>query len=424
MAERAYDLIIVGGGIGGSALATVMSRDGKRCLVLEKSLEFEDRTKGEWMAPWGVLEAKRVGVYDEFLKARGHFIHRHVSYEESLPIDQADAAMIPLGFVPGVEGPMTQRHPDACQQLFDAAGGAGADLIRGVDDVVVTAGGEPSVSWTDADGAHSASARLVVGADGRNSGVRRQIGRKLHRDPAHHLFSGMLVDDAHGWPEDLQTVGTSGDVHFLAFPQGQGRVRLYLGFALEQRRRVSGREGRAAFLRAFELDCLPNADAIVGATPISPCATYPNESGWVDNPVVNGVVLIADAAGWDDPITGQGLSVTMRDVRVVSEILKESDDWSVEALGAYVAERAERLRRLRFVSSTQSTLLNEFGPDASKRREVVRERVTANPALGMGVATSFIGPDQLPAEIYTVHAWNSLFGEMAPPPPASALPLG
>jgi 2-polyprenyl-6-methoxyphenol hydroxylase-like FAD-dependent oxidoreductase len=423
MRENTYDLIIVGGGIGGSALAITMSRDGKRCLVLEKSLQFEDRTKGEWMAPWGVLEAKRVGVFDEFAQARGHFIQRHISYEDAVPIDQAEAAVMPLGFVPGVAGPMTQRHPDACQQLFDSAAAAGAELIRGVDDVVVTAGSPPSVSWVDADGAHTASARLVVGADGRNSVVRRQVGLTLNRDPAHHMFSGLLVDDADGWPDDLQTIGTSGDIHFLAFPQGHGRVRLYLGFAIEQRRRVSGPDGREAFLRAFQLDCLPNAEALANATPISPCATYPNEAAWVAAPVVPGVVLIADAAGWDDPITGQGLSVTMRDVRVVSEILKASDDWSVDALGAFVVERIERMRRLRFVSNTQSTLLNEFGPVAQQRRALVRERVAATPALAMGGAALFLGPDQLPAEIFSPRAWTGLFGEMAPPVPASATAL-
>ena len=55
-----YDLVIVGGGIGGSALATVMARAGRSVLVLEKSEEFEDRVRGEWIAPWGVVETKRV----------------------------------------------------------------------------------------------------------------------------------------------------------------------------------------------------------------------------------------------------------------------------------------------------------------------------------------------------------------------------
>ncbi|HLY78416.1 MAG TPA: NAD(P)-binding protein, partial [Caulobacteraceae bacterium] len=67
-----YDLIIVGGGIGGSALATVMARAGKSVLLLEQSLVFEDKVRGEWIAPWGVAEVKRVGLYDLLMSAGGH----------------------------------------------------------------------------------------------------------------------------------------------------------------------------------------------------------------------------------------------------------------------------------------------------------------------------------------------------------------
>lgn len=49
-----YDLAIVGGGIGGSALATVMARDGYSVLLLEQSEAYVDRVRGEWIAPWGV----------------------------------------------------------------------------------------------------------------------------------------------------------------------------------------------------------------------------------------------------------------------------------------------------------------------------------------------------------------------------------
>ena len=57
-----YDLIIVGGGIGGSALAIVMARDGRKVLLLEKSEHYEDRVRGEWIAPWGVTETRRLGL--------------------------------------------------------------------------------------------------------------------------------------------------------------------------------------------------------------------------------------------------------------------------------------------------------------------------------------------------------------------------
>jgi flavin-dependent dehydrogenase len=55
---QAVDLVIVGGGIGGSSMGLVMSRAGYSCVVLERTTEFPDRTRGEWLAPWGVLEAR------------------------------------------------------------------------------------------------------------------------------------------------------------------------------------------------------------------------------------------------------------------------------------------------------------------------------------------------------------------------------
>ena len=52
--KRSYDLVIVGGGIAGSSLATRLAREGVDVLVLEKSTEFVDRVRGEEMLPWGV----------------------------------------------------------------------------------------------------------------------------------------------------------------------------------------------------------------------------------------------------------------------------------------------------------------------------------------------------------------------------------
>ena len=76
MTAETYDLAIVGGGIGGSALATVMQRAGRSCLVLERTTEFPDRTKGEWIAPWGVAEAQRLGAARRHRAARGHVLRR------------------------------------------------------------------------------------------------------------------------------------------------------------------------------------------------------------------------------------------------------------------------------------------------------------------------------------------------------------
>lgn len=402
-----YDVIVVGGGFCGAGLATVLERAGQHCLVLERDEVFEDRTKGEWIAPWGVAEAQRAGIVDDIRRARGHVLTRHIGFAVGVDPGAAMDAALPLGLLPGVDGPLTQRHPDACQMLFDAAVAAGADARRGVGEVAVVSGPRPEVSYRHGDAVHSAIARLVVAADGRNSPIRRSFGLELERNPPHHLFSGLLVDDAAGWPEDAQMTGTEGELHFLAFPQGGGRVRLYLGFGFDRRRWLTGADGPARFVDAFRLGSIAHADVLAGARPVSGCAVYPNEATWlVDPTAVEGVVFVGDAAGWDDPITGQGLSISLRDVRVLSELLLGDSAWDRTALALYVIERAERMRRLRMASTLVAALANEFGPEAEARRARYREQSSVDPSLGVARLAALVGPDALPPEAFTQSEWD------------------
>ena len=69
-----------------------MQRAGRSCLVLERTEEYPDRTKGEWIAPWGVAEVHRLGILDIVASARGHVIRRHVSFDPALDPDEALAA--------------------------------------------------------------------------------------------------------------------------------------------------------------------------------------------------------------------------------------------------------------------------------------------------------------------------------------------
>jgi 2-polyprenyl-6-methoxyphenol hydroxylase-like FAD-dependent oxidoreductase len=264
----------------------------------------------------------------------------------------------------------------------------------------VTPGTPPSVEFVHAGRLERFEPRLVVGADGRNGVVAEQIGCRLHRDPEHHLFSGMLVDGAHGWPDDLQAVATEGDVNVLAFPQGGGRVRIYMGFASEQRTRLIGPDGPRRFLDAWRLDCVPHASAIADANPISPCVTYPNHDAWADSPVREGVVLIGDAAGRNDPITGQGQSITHRDVRLVRDALLGHSVWNTSIFEDYATERRERMRRLRIVARMVSIRESEFTDAARRRRREIHERIAANPMFGIPFGAAFAGPDAIPAEAF------------------------
>ena len=62
MKSQQFDLITVGGGLGASALAIAMAREGARALVIEKEQTFRDRVRGEYLSPWGVAEARGLGI--------------------------------------------------------------------------------------------------------------------------------------------------------------------------------------------------------------------------------------------------------------------------------------------------------------------------------------------------------------------------
>lgn len=407
MTDR-FDVVIVGGGVGGSALAIALAQAGVSILVLEKTATYPDLVRGEWIAPWGVVELRELGLYDEVCAAGGHHLSRHQSCEEGVPAG-------PLGLldltqiVPGVPGPLCIRHPELCQLLSQRAAASGAVSKREVSDVRISASAHPSVEYRHEGHARQATCRLIIGADGRGSQVRRQAGIELHRDPTHHLFGGMLVEGADEWPADLQVIGTAGDVHFLVFPQGRGRVRLYLGYAQEQSRRFAGALGPRAFLDAFRLDCVPGSEHLAGARPAGPCNSYPNEDTWTASVSAPGVLLLGDAAGSNDPIIGQGVSITLRDARLIRDVMLSEPDWSPGRFGDYAAERAERMRRLRFSASVISTLLNEFGPEADERRQRVRERQTADASLLMPLMAALMGPHNIPAEAFEPATRQRLF---------------
>jgi 2-polyprenyl-6-methoxyphenol hydroxylase-like FAD-dependent oxidoreductase len=213
-------------------------------------------------------------------------------------------------------------------------------------------------------------------------------------------MAGLLIDHADGWPEDLQILGTENNINFLAFPQSPSRVRLYICYGLDDRRRFAGADNQVRFLEAFNLSCVPGSEHLANAMPAGPCNSYGNEDSWTDVPYVPGVVLIGDAAGHNDPIIGQGLSITYRDVRIVRDLMLENREWSAETFRPYAEERRERMRRLRIAAWTLSILNVEFGPHALERRKKVREERACNNLPDLALA-AFVGPEVLPAEMFS-----------------------
>ena len=403
------DIVIVGGGIGGCSLGAKLASSGLSVLILERETEFHDRVRGEWMAPWGVNELMRLDLYDAVMANGGHHITRHIAYDELITAEEAELQSFALNIYEGVKGALTIEHVILQNTAMTHALESGCIIKRGVSKVEVTHGSDPRVKYVLDGESLECKCRLIVGADGRTSTVRRQVGLKLEEDPVDHLIVGLLIDNAQGWPEDLQSIGKVGDINYLIFPQGNGKIRLYADYDLAGRNRFSGASGAANMLSLFDMACVPNSRAIANATPIGPCRSNPSQDAWLDNPWAEGVVLMGDAAGYNDPILGQGLSVTLRDARMVAEILIQESQWHSNTFLPYGEERKERLRRLRLTAQYSTSMNARFGDEAEATRARARQRIQENPELQMILLAAFLGPEAIDAKFFENGFQEALF---------------
>jgi 2-polyprenyl-6-methoxyphenol hydroxylase-like FAD-dependent oxidoreductase len=406
---QSFDVIVVGGGVGGSSAGAVLARAGLAVLVLEREVVFRDRVRGEWMAPWGVAELDALGL--RYVAERvpfANWLTRGASFDETMPVEVAEASTFEFAnMLPGVGGCLSLGHAELQQQLLDEAIALGALVVRGVNDVVVTPGSAPVVTYSVDGNAHSASARLVIAADGRESKLRRLVGIELESTTPRVNLAGMLVEGIEQWPQDLSSVGVEENLHFLIFPQAQGRMRLYAAWDAGDIHRFSGPERQRRFLDAFSLRCVPGSEEIVNARPVGPCVTVPMTDTWSDTVAGGGVVLIGDAAGWSDPTVGQGLSVTFRDVHLVTEIMLSHPQWTTSIFDPYAIERSERMRRLRFANA--SVGLNfSFGSEARAKRVRLRQLRTKDPMRYQPLMPLLRGPWRVPDEAFTDGTWREL----------------
>ncbi len=316
MASEQYDIVTVGGGLGSSALAKVMAEQGKRVLILEREREFKDRVRGEFLCPWGVAETRDLGIYELIRDTCG-----------------ADAPYTDLGFGPRDLTVTTPQqlpalgfcHPEMQEVVLSAAKAAGAEVRRGATVMNVKAGAMPSVTFQVGAGTEVVNCRLVVAADGRTSTTRQWTGFQIHEAPQPFYFAGLLLADVTA-PEDcsyflfIPPLGLT-----AATPVGRGRCRTYVAYREDTGLRLQGNENVPRFL-AEAKKAEPVAAYFDNARPIGPLASFRCGDFWVDHPYKDGVVLLGDAAATSDPSFGQGLSLTVRDVRVLRDQLLQNDN--------------------------------------------------------------------------------------------------
>jgi 2-polyprenyl-6-methoxyphenol hydroxylase-like FAD-dependent oxidoreductase len=402
MAGNEYDIVTVGGGIAASTLAKVMAEKGSRVLVLEREKEFKDRVRGEALAPWGVGEARKLGIYDLL---KGTCAHEQSWMDVHLGPDQIMHRDL-LTTTPQQAPFSSFYHPRMQEVLLTAAGKAGAEIRREATVTSVRPGKRPVVGFQSRDESQEVHARLVVAADGRVSAVRKWAGFSVERDPPSLLLAGVLFDDI-PMPEDINYIMTNPALYrgVFLFPQGRGRARAYMAYPVNSGYRLQGEDDVPRFVG----ECLK-----AGAPPeyygkpraAGPLASFETADSWVTHPYKDGVALLGDAAASSDPSWGNGLSLSLRSVRILRDRLMQNENWD-EAGHEYAGEFHHVYDIIHNVTTWCRQVFMENGADADARRAKAMPLIEVDPTR---VPDHGIGGPDLPFDRNVTRA--RFFGEV------------
>jgi flavin-dependent dehydrogenase len=298
------DVVVVGGRCAGAPTAMLLARAGFSVRLLERSARLGDVVSGHMIKPAGVARLRRWRLLDAVLATGCPKLADRVLWLSGRP-HRAPAPE------PGI-GPIAPRRTVLDPILLTAAAQAGADVEMGVSvHGLLREGGRVTGVMTSAG---KRRARLVIGADGRNSRTARLAGATTYHDHPPVTFGyytywrGCAVAGMHAWLEPGRFFGI--------FPVGGG-----LTLAFVQGSRGDYQTFRRHPLTAYvsELRSRPAlasllADAVIaehlrGTAALPTFFRVPSGPGWV---------LVGDAGHHKDPAIARGIADAFRDADLVA----------------------------------------------------------------------------------------------------------
>jgi geranylgeranyl reductase family protein len=331
------DVLVVGGGPAGSAVATLLARRGHDVLLIDEARFPRDKVCGDSVSPggWGVLE--ELGVAPAVRSERPHPLR-------GMALTAPDGTVF-RGDYRGTAAPgLALRRATLDRLLLDAAGAAGAEVRQGTRavDLIVESGVVSGVVTANGAGTAPIRARLVVGADGRRSVVARRQGL-LREHQTHRKFA------VRGYWDGVQGLDERGEMHV----GGGGYCGIAplsataanVTFVLDRRAMsAGGGDLQGFYLETLALwprirERLAGARLLAAPRAIGPLAL---EARRLSFP---GGLLVGDAAGFYDPFTGEGVTLALRSAELAAEVAHPALQQRVVGdLSAYDARREAATR--------------------------------------------------------------------------------
>ncbi|NRB33643.1 MAG: FAD-dependent monooxygenase [Rhodobacteraceae bacterium] len=378
------DIVIVGGGLNGPALALPLARAGLSVAVIDGQAEkprleddFDGRSYALALASCRMLEA--LGLWENVEDTAQPMLEIKVSDGRAgegpgpfgLHFDHAEIEEGPMGHM--VEDRYLRRALMAAVKAE-----AGITVLNGcaVTDQSVTREG---VRVDLADG-RSCFARLLVGADGRQSGAAERAG--IRRTRFDYGQTALVCAVEHEKPH-------GGIAHQFFLPSGPLAILPLKGnrssIVWSEQAEIAARI-QALPDDAYLAELRPRFGDFLGQVSLAGARfTYPLNLTIAQSFIGERLALVGDAAQGMHPIAGQGLNAGLRDVSALAEVLIEAQRRGEDIASPLVLARYQQWRRFDRASLALATdLFNRlFSNDNSLLR--------AARGLGMGVVNALPG---------------------------------
>jgi flavin-dependent dehydrogenase len=331
--DKEFDVVVVGARCAGAPLATLLARAGVSVAVLDQATFPRDTLSTHVFQTSALAFLSRLGVLSA-LQATGAPVVNQVDIRQ-----EGFAALVPAVQLPGdVGGYMSVRRLLLDPILQDAAAAAGAERWTGakVTELVKDGDRVTGVRITRTGSVQTVRARLVVGADGRNSTVARLAGaRKYHLTPNERFAYWSFFADADPGAEPTLVFHRWSGNFVIAIPVDSGLYQVIVIPELSELPRF--RENLEASFLEYACRCAPVAHAIAGARRTGKIFGMLRWEGFFREATGPGWVLAGDAGHFKDPAPGQGIQDALRQAEHLAPAIAGAIGGSPSALDTALA---------------------------------------------------------------------------------------